>query len=345
MTAAFTDHPHDDLAAYALDALEPHERAEVARHVLGCPACAEEVDEMRATAARLIRPVPPPPQVWGRIVEGLALGPIVDPFLRPNGGPATGLPAPTPGHVGNGGNNGLDQGGHSGGSDIADLAGARGGDLAGEPVTPGDGRRLQRPRRSGAVEGPWAAGGVPGRPGTSSPRASRTPARSSPRRWRTPVLAAAAAVAVVAGAVGFLSGRASDGTSTRSVDDLAAAAFADDGNARAVLTDQAGNEVARVVADGSSGYVLVDALATPADGQTYQLWRLDGEAPVSLGVLGSVDGSVEGSADGDSSAVAFPLPSSPASPAAELAITSEPEGGSTAPMGPLVAAGVLPLSG
>jgi anti-sigma-K factor RskA len=152
-------------------------------------------------------------------------------------------------------------------------------------------------------------------------------------------------VAVVAGAVGFLSGRASDGTSTRSVDDLAAAAFADDGNARAVLTDQAGNEVARVVADGSSGYVLVDALATPADGQTYQLWRLDGEAPVSLGVLGSVDGSVEGSADGDSSAVAFPLPSSPASPAAELAITSEPEGGSTAPMGPLVAAGVLPLSG
>jgi anti-sigma-K factor RskA len=167
------------------------------------------------------------------------------------------------------------------------------------------------------------------------------PARSSSQRWRTPVIAAAAAVAIVAGAVGFLSGRATDGTSSRGVEDLAAAAFADDGNAQAVLTDPAGNEVARVVADGSSGYVLVDALAAPADGQTYQLWRLDGDAPVSLGVLGSV----EGWAGGDHSAVAFPLPSAPAGPSAELAITSEPEGGSTAPVGPMVASGVLPLSG
>jgi anti-sigma-K factor RskA len=310
VSTPFTPHPHDDLAAYALDALEPRERVEVARHLLGCPECEREVDELRATAARLVSPIEPPPHVWEQIVDGLAFRSEVRP------GASTGRP---------------DQ--------FTDLAGARGGgDTPGGRVTPGAGRRrLQRPRRNGAIEGPWAAGGVPGRPGTSSSRAASL---SSPsHRWLAPVLAAAAAVALVAGAVGFLSGRSLDGsTTTGGVDDLAAAAFADDANGRAVLVDEGGNEVAQVVADGSSGYLTVDALAAPDDGRTFQLWRLDGAAPVSLGVLGSVG------IGGEASAVAFPLPTSPVGSVAELAITSEPLGGSTAPVGHLVASGTLPLA-
>jgi anti-sigma factor RsiW len=48
----------DAAAEFALDILEPAERAAVAAHLLRCPACREEVDSMVSVGARLIELVP-----------------------------------------------------------------------------------------------------------------------------------------------------------------------------------------------------------------------------------------------------------------------------------------------
>jgi anti-sigma-K factor RskA len=48
-----TQDPHSLTGAYALDALDPEERHEFEDHLRSCEACAEEVREMLATAARL----------------------------------------------------------------------------------------------------------------------------------------------------------------------------------------------------------------------------------------------------------------------------------------------------
>jgi len=138
-------------------------------------------------------------------------------------------------------------------------------------------------------------------------------------------------VAVVAGALGFLSGRAGERAPSTDVVALAESARADPGNVQVPLTDGDGAEVARVVVDGSTGYVVLDGLAPlPAD-RAYQLWNLDGTTPVSLGVLG----------DGTADALALPLPPG----AARLAITAEPAGGGAMPRGPVVARGLLPTAG
>ena len=42
MTTA--DHPLDDLALYALDALDPDEARAVEAHLAGCPSCRAELD-------------------------------------------------------------------------------------------------------------------------------------------------------------------------------------------------------------------------------------------------------------------------------------------------------------
>ncbi|MFD8971051.1 anti-sigma factor domain-containing protein [Streptomyces sp. NPDC059593] len=45
--------PHTLTGAYALDALDPEERAAVRLHLAGCPSCAREVEEFAGTVARL----------------------------------------------------------------------------------------------------------------------------------------------------------------------------------------------------------------------------------------------------------------------------------------------------
>jgi len=274
-------HPLDDLAVHALDALDGPERRALGHHLAGCPACRAEVDLLRATAARLVRPVAPPPRVWARIATDL-------PHLADGTLPAVGG---------------------------QDLAGARGGAGAGEPV-PGPGRRrLLSSSASGRGNDPAAT------------------------RWRgrsTRALAVAAAVAVLAGAVGFLAGRAGDGAPPANVVALAEAALADPGHPRAALTDGRGDEVARVVTGDrpGEGYVVLDAVDPLAAGRTYQLWRLDGPTPVSLGVLG----------DGTATAFAVPLPSPLGDEPARLALTAENIPGAPTPTGPLVAQGLLPAA-
>jgi len=62
-------HPHDDLAVYALDALEPEERAAVDAHLATCAACREELDGYQRTLGRMTVPEEPPDEVWAGISE------------------------------------------------------------------------------------------------------------------------------------------------------------------------------------------------------------------------------------------------------------------------------------
>ncbi|MGW7056705.1 anti-sigma factor [Streptomyces sp. NPDC054887] len=73
------EHVHVLTGAYALNAVGEHERETIERHVRNCTACAEEVRELSATAARLgtaVAVTPPPgmkPQVitWIKTVRQL----------------------------------------------------------------------------------------------------------------------------------------------------------------------------------------------------------------------------------------------------------------------------------
>jgi anti-sigma factor RsiW len=60
---------HTLTGAYAARALSDTERLAFERHLDACPACAQEVRELEATAARLGAAVaaPPPPELWDRI--------------------------------------------------------------------------------------------------------------------------------------------------------------------------------------------------------------------------------------------------------------------------------------
>lgn len=72
MTPDHHIHPHDELAAYALDALEPAERAVLETHLAQCAVCRAEVDRHLATLAQLTPSAPPPPhEVWERLAAHL----------------------------------------------------------------------------------------------------------------------------------------------------------------------------------------------------------------------------------------------------------------------------------
>ncbi|HEV7761149.1 MAG TPA: anti-sigma factor [Acidimicrobiales bacterium] len=72
MTPESNIHPHDDLAIYALDALDPDEHAALEAHLATCPACRAELDEHREVLARLVvADEEPPASVWAGIAQQL----------------------------------------------------------------------------------------------------------------------------------------------------------------------------------------------------------------------------------------------------------------------------------
>lgn len=94
-----------------------------------------------------------------------------------------------------------------------------------------------------------------------------------------------------------------------------------------VLTAADGHEVARVVDRGGRTYIALDGVAALPPGRTWQLWSMDGERPVSLGLLG----------DGSDTFVAVNLPAG----TTRIGISDEPEGGSPAPSGLIAGTGDL----
>src|SRR4051794_37113805 len=86
MERVMMDHDQiaDLLGAYALDAVDPDEAEEVARHLETCPRCRQEVDEHREAAATLAFVGETAPDgLWDRINARLEEEPPPDLDLAP----------------------------------------------------------------------------------------------------------------------------------------------------------------------------------------------------------------------------------------------------------------------
>ena len=74
-----SDHPLDDLAAYAIDALDPAERQAVDDHLAHCSACQAELASHRETLAALAPDGAPPAEVWQDISAAIGAPGLPDP--------------------------------------------------------------------------------------------------------------------------------------------------------------------------------------------------------------------------------------------------------------------------
>jgi anti-sigma-K factor RskA len=66
------DHPRDDLAAYAVDAVEAHERPALEAHLASCPSCRRELATHQEALSRMIGDESPPTGVWDEIARQTA---------------------------------------------------------------------------------------------------------------------------------------------------------------------------------------------------------------------------------------------------------------------------------
>lgn len=72
------------LGAFALDAVEPDEAAQVQAHLLECPRCQAEVASHRELAAMLgTSSAEPPPELWDKIAVAIATGDAPSPTIQP----------------------------------------------------------------------------------------------------------------------------------------------------------------------------------------------------------------------------------------------------------------------
>jgi anti-sigma-K factor RskA len=82
VTAAARSHPLDDLAAYAVDAIDDRrERAMIESHLVSCEACRQQLASDWALLAGLVADEDPPPYLWGTIEASTARPP--DPVVVP----------------------------------------------------------------------------------------------------------------------------------------------------------------------------------------------------------------------------------------------------------------------
>ena len=83
-----------------------------------------------------------------------------------------------------------------------------------------------------------------------------------------------------------------------------------------------------VVVPSGQGYLVSSKLPSLGDDRTYQLWAIEGNQPISLGLLG-----------GSPRQAAFTMAGS--TRPSRLSITAEPTGGSVSPTGPIIASGTV----
>lgn len=76
---------HTLSGAYALDALSPEEAAAFRKHLEACPACCQEVRELRSAAARMgaSEAVAPPPYLKARVLDAANRTPQQPPRVTP----------------------------------------------------------------------------------------------------------------------------------------------------------------------------------------------------------------------------------------------------------------------
>lgn len=250
------------LGAYALDAVERDECADLEEHLRDCLICQSELAQHREVAG-FLAPVDTraPDQLWDRIASSIEQAP-----------PAL------------------------------DLAAFR--EAAAKHRRP----RERRSGRAAAGRGAGRAAGAapPGRvPGSMDRHSGSRPGRSGL------VAAAAAAAAVLvglAGVAGFEIAGGSGGSPSQSAAVAAAAkaAFANPAGRRVDMRSSSGDVSAEaVVLPDGTGYIVKDNLPVLDSRRTYQLWAVNGESKVSVGVLGPDPGAVGFRAAGDVSALAI----------------------------------------
>ena len=316
MSTFGTEHPLDDVAAYAVGALDEVEARIVEAHLAVCGFCRSELAAHRDALARLTPDEPAPPALWARIVASL---------------PADAGPAPRP---------------------AADTRSAPPPGDTERPAPPAAGRPPTLRRLPPPGPAPERRPGEDGEPlerdrrvddRTRPPGGGPAHLAGGPRQRQRPlgrVLQAAAALVVVAGlAVGAtlaLTGDDDDGGGDVAqppatepvppVQQLAQAAL-DDPTSLAVLAGEDQQPLARLVTGDTGAFVVLDDLPPLPAGRAYQLWSVDAAAPVSLGVLGN----------GERTWVAVTVPEGTGT----VAISEAPATGEVAPTGPIVASGAV----
>ena len=164
------------------------------------------------------------------------------------------------------------------------------------------------------------------------PADGRTPRRRATVGVIGALAVAAAAVAVILG-IGLVhandkvanlqSAQRTPGSST------VTAALSTPGHRIVTLDADSGAQLARVVVVPSGqGYLVSSKLPSLSHGQTYQLWAIEGNQPISLGLLGTSPRQA-----------AFTMAGS--TRPSHLSITAEPAGGSVFPTGSIIATGTV----
>jgi anti-sigma-K factor RskA len=241
------EHPLEDLAAYALDALDDAERQAVDDHLALCAECQAELADHHETLAALTSEEAPPAAIWERVAAGIGAPGLADPHRGgPSGptgptGPAGPAPAPTP-----------------------------------APAAP-----PESPPPAPTPPAPTAEATGTVTPLSDVPRRRR--ARPSGVRWLAMAAAGLVVAAITGGAIGYALGTSRDDAN---IDSLAERAEEKPEGVLATLDDTGGRPVARVVGDEDGAYLVLEGLADLPEGQAYQLWSLTGSEPVSLGMMG-----------------------------------------------------------
>jgi anti-sigma-K factor RskA len=172
-------------------------------------------------------------------------------------------------------------------------------------------------------------------PEVSSP--FRAPAKA-PERRRRAMVATIGAIAVGAAAVAAVLGiglvradnKVTNLQSAQSATSSAVAAALGAPGHRVVTLDSSTHDgqAKAVVLPSGQGYLISSTLPPLDKGRTYQLWAIEGNQPVSLGLLGGSPGQA-----------AFTMAGS--THPSHLSITAEPAGGSVFPTGPIIATGTV----
>jgi anti-sigma-K factor RskA len=251
------DEASDLLGAYALDAVDGDEVAELEEHLETCPRCRGELDTLREVAAAMGNSVEPLPEgLWSQIA------------LRLPDRQEDEEPPPMP-------------------------------QLARE-------------------------GGSP----------FRAPA-AGPTRRRRVMVSTVGAIAVAAASVAIVLGiglvRADNKVSNlQATSPAVTAALRAPGHHLVELESSSSKtEKAQVVVlPSGQGYLVSSTLPSLDKGRTYQLWAIEGNQPISLGLLGGSPGQA-----------AFTMAGS--TRPSHLSITAEPAGGSVFPTGPILATGTV----
>ena len=291
------------IGAWALDALDPAERAAVDDLLARDPDAAREARSLQETAAVLAAAVavPAPDDVRAAVLAAVAR-------TAQEGGDGVGTAGTSPAAS-------TPAASASAASASAEAPGAA---APARPHTAPPHAAPSRPNAtsgSTSASGPAATGGSTG-PGSAGTRpAGRRGARRR-RPWLTAVVAAAVAFAVaVPSTIAWRESQRAAEAQART--DRLTSLLAEPG-AQVLAADVSTGGTAVAVVTDDAALVTATGLDAPGAGEVYQLWVMQEGVPVPDATTGTTDGVLEISTDAYREGDA-------------LALTVEPEGGSAAP--------------